>query len=238
MKRLLIHDAREGTLVLRGPGHHHLVHVLRSTAGEQVEVFNGAGLRFDATLNQVGAEEAELTLGPARAGAAVRHVAVMQGLPKGDKFELVLQKCTELGASAFWPVATERSIVKIANFSPGKTQRWQTIVDEAARQCGRSDVPAVHAPQKLAEALASLPQDAQVLVLDEEERAIRLSTAIDALAPGAPVVLLIGPEGGLSREELHGVKATRVSLGANILRTETAALAALTVIRHREGLLG
>lgn len=238
MKRVLVPSAASGTVRLTGPAHHHLAVVLRVKAGEALEVFDGRGAAFDATVT--GVEEGALTLelGPARAMPAPRRVTLVQGLIRGEKLELVLQKGTELGASAFIPAAAKRSVVKLDGKEPKKLERWRRIVEEAARQSGRADVPAVLEPVTL-DAL-SLP-DTTVLLLDEEERALSLSQAVRSLDPDRPIALVIGPEGGLDRAEvgaLVGRGALPVTLGGNVLRTETAGLAALSVIRHLDGLLG
>ncbi|MBU8899082.1 16S rRNA (uracil(1498)-N(3))-methyltransferase [Corallococcus sp. M34] len=221
---------------------HYLVHVLRLEAGDALEVFDGQGRACDARVVELTPEHVRLSLGAARVTPPRREVAVVQGLPKGDKLEWVLQKGTELGASAFWPVDTVRSVVKLEpKRAVERTGRWMKIVEEAARQCRRNDVPPVHAPRPLAEAVRALAPGTVVLVLDEEESAVPLGEAFRAAGPGTPVALVVGPEGGLAREEvsaLWALGAKPVTLGARILRTETAALAALAVMMHLDGELG
>jgi 16S rRNA (uracil1498-N3)-methyltransferase len=216
--------------------------VLRLGEGATLEVFDGTGRAFEARVLQVDAQEVRLSLGPARSAPPRRAVSVLQGLPKGDKLEWVLQKGTELGAAAFYPVDTARSVVKLEpRRAAERTARWQKIVEEAARQCRRNDVPPVHAPQPLLEAARALAPGTALLVLDEEETAVPLGEAFRSCAPGAPVALVVGPEGGLAREEvaaLGQLGARGVSLGSRILRTETAALAALAVMAHLDGELG
>jgi 16S rRNA (uracil1498-N3)-methyltransferase len=169
-------------------------------------------------------------------------VSVLQGLPKGDKLEWVLQKGTELGAAAFHPVDTLRSVVRLEpRRALERTARWTKIVEEAARQCRRNDVPRVHPPASLGEAARALAPGTVLLVLDEEESAVPLGEAFRAAGPGTPVALVVGPEGGLAREEvaaLAALGARGVTLGTRILRTETAALAALAVMAHLDGELG
>ena len=177
-----------------------------------------------------------LELSEPRPAPRAPPLTLLQGLPKGDKLELVLQKGTELGVAAFFPVVTARAVSRPKD-AEAKAQRWRKIVSEAARQCGRADVPEVAAPGPLADAVAALPKDTRLLVLDEEERALRLSDALT----DAPLALVVGPEGGLSREEVAQLKAAggvSVTLGPRVLRTETAALAALAVLLHRMGELG
>lgn len=238
MKRVFVPGAAQGALELTGPAFHHLAVVLRVKEGDAIEVFDGHGQAFDAKVATVKEGALTLQLGPARAMPEPRRVIIVQGLPKADKLELVLQKGTELGASAFLPAAARRSIVKLEGKEEKKLERWRRIVEEAARQCGRSDVPEVLPPRSL-DAL-SLP-DTAVLVLDEAEKALPLSRALETLAADQPIALVIGPEGGLDRAEVAALVARgaqAVTLGKNVLRTETAALAALAVIRHLEGLLG
>jgi 16S rRNA (uracil1498-N3)-methyltransferase len=228
---------------------HYLLHVLRLGEGDVLEVFDGTGRAFDARVVEApsgpAGGELRLALGPAREVPARRALSVLQGLPKGDKLELVLQKGTELGAAAFYPVATRRSLVRLEALgdkrAESKAVRWQKIAEEAARQCGRSDVPRVHAPQGLLEAARALAPGTQLLVLDEEERAVPLGEAFRQLGRDVAVALVVGPEGGLAREEvaaLGALGARCVTLGRLVLRTETAALAALAVLGHLDGELG
>ncbi len=229
-------------LTVRGERFHHLAHVLRIAAGDAVEVFDGRGRAFDAKVEHVGEFELELALGVERSESGGRAITIVQGLPKGDKMEWIVEKATELGATTIVPVETARAVVKLdAARGEKKRERWQRIAEEAARQCRRSDVPVVSAPARLEEAVAALDEATRVLVLDEEERAVRLGEVLTAIGPDVPLALVVGPEGGLAREEVEallGEGAVPVSLGKNILRTETAALAALSVVLHRDGRLG
>lgn len=243
MNRLLVPGAAEGDVTVDGPRFHYLSRVLRLAAGDALEVFDGQGHAFDAKLLTVGETSARLALGPSRVAPTARAITVVQGLPKGDKLELVLQKGTELGVAAFAPAACARSVVKLdAKAAASRVTRWQKIVEEAARQCGRADVPHVAEPAPLAAAVAQLAPGTALFVLDEAERAVSLSQAFAALeGDRTPVALVIGPEGGLDRAEVDALAArgaTPVTLGRLVLRTETAALAAVSVLRHLDGELG
>lgn len=224
-------------LRVEGAALHHL-RVARVVPGEKVEVFDGRGRAWAASLETVDESGAVLRLGEERRGAGGRTVVLIQGLPKGDKLELVLQKATELGVSAVWPVLTERSVSRPRPEAQGaRRARWQRIVEEAARQSGRTEVPEVAALRSLDEAVAALGPGMRLLILDEEERAERLGRA----AGDGAVALVVGPEGGLERKEVEALRAAggvSVSLGPLVLRTETAGLAALAVLRHLDGLLG
>ena len=180
--------------------------MLRVKAGDVLEVFDGEGLAFDAKVVSLGQLGGVLTLSGKREAPRPRSITIVQGLPKAEKLELVLQKGTELGASAFAPAACARSVVKLEGKEEAKLARWQRIVEEAARQCGRTTVPQVFASRPLLAAVASLPGEPAVLVLDEEERALPLSTAVASVG-ARPLALVIGPEGGLTREEVNALRA-------------------------------
>jgi len=244
MVRLLVEEAAGGAgeVSLAGPRLHYLRAVLRLREGDALEVFDGRGGAYDARVARLGAEEARVALGPRREAPPRRRISVVQGLPKAEKLELVIQKGTELGAAAFAPAFAARSVVKLDGArAKDRTRRWRAIAEEAARQCGRADVPEVHPPRPLLEAVQALGP-ARVMVLDEEERVARLGEAHALVAPSDALVLVVGPEGGLAREEISGLVASAgavpVSLGRLVLRTETAALAALAVLRHLDGELG
>jgi 16S rRNA (uracil1498-N3)-methyltransferase len=243
LPRLLVPEAGQaaaGPVRVEGEAFHHL-RVLRVAAGDTLEVFDGKGQAWQAEVLSVELNAALLRLGPPWTAHRGRPITLVQALPKADKLELVLQKATELGAHAFFPAASERSVVRLqAASAEARRARWQRIVEEAARQCGRSDVPTVHAVRGLLDAVRALAPTTRVLVLDEEEKVLRLTGAASQDA-GAPLALVVGPEGGLARTEVEALRALggiSVSLGPLVLRTETAALAALAVLRHEEGLLG
>lgn len=238
----LPHPAPERARV-EGAPFHHLVHVLRLARGAELEVFDGHGRAFHGRLEAVEDQFAVVSLSAKPAVAAThRAFTVVQALPKADKLEWILQKGTELGASAFAPVTSARSVVRLsADRVEPKVRRWSKIVEEAARQCGRSDVPAVLPVRPLLEAVRALPEGTRVLVLDEGERARSLGAAFASLPVGAGVALVVGPEGGLEpseREGLLALGAEPTTLGPRILRTETASLAALSVLLHLDGALG
>ncbi len=240
--RLLLPGAQPGQATVEGSRFHYLARVLRLGAGDGLRVFDGEGREFPARVERVDGDTAVLALGPAAQSPPPRALWLVQGLPKADKFEWVVQKGTELGATHFLPAALERCVVKLDEDRGGKkVQRWQAIAEEAARQCGRADVPKVHAPARLPAVLAALPADCALLVLDEQARAPSLTEAVRALLPGQPVALLVGPEGGLARAEVEAALArsgVAVTAGRRVLRTETAALVALAAVQLLDGELG
>ncbi len=234
-------EAAGGLVALSAEQHRYLALVLRLRPGEPVEVFDGLGARFASAVESVG-DSLALRLG-ARAQSAPGPVEVWlgQALAKSDKLELVIQKATELGVARVLPFAAARSVVKLdEGRGESRTGRWRKIAQEAARQCGRADVPVIDKPRSLRELLALLGAEPERrgLVLDPGEHALRLGAA----ARGErKLLLVIGPEGGLSPEEVAACAeagVTSVSLGALVLRTETAGLAALSIVQHLAGALG
>jgi 16S rRNA (uracil1498-N3)-methyltransferase len=236
MKRALVVNASLGKITIAGDVFHHLAHVLRVQIEEEIEVFDGQGQTLLARVQHIGEASMELFAAQVRTDVIGRKVTIIQGLPKGEKLEFVLQKGTELGASAFIVCEMERSIAKIKE-PEKKVERWNRIVEEAARQCGRNTVPTV----QILSLESCVRNGEQLLILDEEQKTQRFSKAVAALPATQPISILIGPEGGLSRSEVQFLEArTGISttLGTSILRTETAALAALSIVRYLDGSLG
>ena len=222
----------------------HLGTVLRLKPGEEIEVFDGKGARYRAWLEDAPELDAAvlrlaepLPEGPLRAV----DVTLVQALAKGEKMEFVIQNATELGAARIVPLSSERAVVRLdAERGGARAARWRKVAEEAARQCGRSDLPRIDEPVGWEAVLAILRDKPgrRGLLLDPEERTLRLGSA----ARGARRVLLaVGPEGGFSAEERARAQSggmIAVGLGPLVLRTETAGLAALSVVLHVHGELG
>jgi 16S rRNA (uracil1498-N3)-methyltransferase len=212
---------------------HYLRDVLRLGPGDAVELFDGQGRTWPATLETGWAS---LALGqPRPAAAAGPALWLLFGLTKGEKGDLVVQKATELGVARLLPWTAERSVVRLDGpKGVERSARWRRIAEEAARQCGRADVPEVTPPSSLAEALAAVPAGHRLVVFHAG------GAALPALGlGGAPgLALLVGPEGGLTEGELRtcdAAGALRGSLGPRVLRAETAAIVALALA---QGLFG
>jgi 16S rRNA (uracil1498-N3)-methyltransferase len=215
----------------------HLLTVLRLQPGAELEVFDGRGGRFRATLAASGLEIGAPLPSPGRRV----DIVLAQALAKGEKMDLVVQKATELGAVRILPLTTERSVVRLdVDRGAARTARWRRIAEQAARQCGRADVPTIDGPGSWEAVFALLRDepDRRGLLLDPEQAELRLGDA----ARGAPRLLVaVGPEGGFSPAERgraieNGLLG--VSLGRLVLRSETAGLAALAVVLHVHGELG
>ena len=236
-------EERPEKLGIRGERFHYLARVLRLGAGDSLQVFDGKGRTFAAQVRSIGTDELELELAPARIAAQAPTIVLIQGLPKGEKLDWILQKATELGVASIAPVAMQHCVAKLRPSQvEHRHQRWQKIAEEAARQCGRADVPRILPYQPLSESIRHLSPGTRLFVLDEREPSVRLGQGLVSLGDAdAPLALIVGPEGGVHPSELRELLESggrSVSLGRRILRTETASLAALAVVLHVTGDLG
>ncbi len=161
---------------------------------------------------------------------------LLQGIARGEKMDWILQKATELGVAAFMPVSSDRSEVKLdAARATKRLAHWTNVVVSACEQSGRAVLPQVAAPQALGDALAALPMDSVRLTLDPQAEEAAASIAVPR---GRPIVIAIGPEGGWSSRDRASLAAAGFSglrLGPRILRTETAGIAAISVLQARFG---
>jgi len=211
---------------------HHAVNVLRLQAGDALTLFNGAGGEYSASVVAVGKRETRVRLVEFHAVErdSPLQITLALGISAGERMDYSLQKATELGVSAIQPLATERSVVKLAGERADKRlQHWQHVVIAACEQCGRNRVPAVAPVQKLFDYLAGIDRGKRLLMLSPHAAA-----PLKRVTPAADVVLLVGAEGGLAPAEAEAAAASGfepVSLGPRILRTETAPLAALAVLQ-------
>jgi len=217
------------TATLTGSEHHHVSIVLRARPGDALVLFDGAGGEVDARILRIGRDQTEVELGARRAGVtSAAPITLLAAIPRGPRMDVLLQKTVEVGVARIVPLVTARSVVRP---EAGRRERWTAIAREAARQCGRADVPAVDGPIDLSAALGAPDLPQRRLALFEREGAPGLATALAALEP-APTALLVGPEGGWDPAERDAARAAGfigVGLGARILRVETAAIVAVTL---------
>lgn len=216
----------------------HLGRVLRLGVGDACVLFNGDGRDYDARVAAVGKRGMRVEVGSARAvtNESPLSITLLQGIARGEKMDLILQKATELGVSAIRPLHSQRSEVRLDDARAAKRlAHWQSVVTSACEQSGRAVVPCVAPPESLQAAIRGLPAGGLRLILDPDG-----SEAFSTLgyAPGTPVVLAVGPEGGWSpqdRDQLVEGGFSGVRLGPRILRTETAGLAAIAALQARFG---
>jgi 16S rRNA (uracil1498-N3)-methyltransferase len=213
-----------------------LVTVLRKRSGDRVQVVDSGGVAYGATLDvdgrNVGATLDEpLDRGPVE---VVLRVTIAQAVPKGQKMDLVVEKATELGAFAIVPVRSARVVGH--DTSPGKVERWRRIAKSAAQQSGRLRVPEIADVHDAAALLATFGQFDRVYIAWELAEPVPLRDVFDVeIAEAGSVLVVIGPEGGFSADEVERAVqagARAISLGRRILRTETAALVVLSAILY------
>ncbi len=206
--------------------------VLRLKSGDGLTVFDGSGGEYPATVDVVTKQELKLQIGEhvARHTESPLRITLVQGISRGERMDFVVQKATELGVHRISPVLTDYSVVKLSSERAAKRRaHWQRVAQSACEQCARNIVPAIDAPQRLDEWFAAHDDSAVPAVILRADA----PAAMAAISPpGNELKILVGPEGGFSQAEHEraaaaGVHAVR--LGPRVLRTETAALAAICI---------
>ena len=222
----------------------HLARVLRLAAGDTVVAVDGSGQDFTVRLESIASQVTGTIVGVSvRDTESPFAITLVQGLPKGDKLEGVIRAATELGVARITPAATARAVVRLdPTRADARRRRWERVAREAAKQCGRSRLPTIDAPRPLADCLAD-PAAADTLRLCFwEEDAVPLTEVLATLAaPPAAAVAVVGPEGGLTRAEVHlaqGAGCRVVGFGPRLLRTETAGPAVIAALQFYFGDLG
>jgi 16S rRNA (uracil1498-N3)-methyltransferase len=212
----------------------HLTRVLRLEAGAPVTLFDGTGGEYEGTLERDGKKIwARVGTHSAIERESPLQVTLIQGVARGERMDLIVQKATELGVTRILPVFAERSVVKVdASKGARKLEHWRSIAISACEQCGRNRVPQVAEPIPLGDAVRALePGSARYLLAAGARTTLAAAVRHDA---GKPAVLLIGPEGGLADAEREFAGAndfTACSMGPRTLRTETAGLSALAILQ-------
>ena len=224
--RIYVNAPLQGTVAIRDEELHHAARVVRVHEGEEVELFDGRGGAAAGIVETLSRDEliVRVTNGlPSREAASNLRLAM--SIIQLEKFELVLQKGTELGVASFVPLVADRIEVRPERYR-GKTARWEKIVFEAVKQSGRAFLPLVEKPQTVEEAWSEMN-----IVFDADEPPATQE-------PSNPATLFIGPEGGWSENELAFMRARNAlfhRLGTRRLRAETAAIVATAIISARFG---
>jgi 16S rRNA (uracil1498-N3)-methyltransferase len=219
----------------------HLVKVLRARSGDPLILFSGDGREYAGAIESVRGSRVTASVG---SGADVDRespfaVTLIQCVPRGDRMDFIVQKATELGVARIVPVLSQRSVVRLdAAQAESKTAHWRAVVVNACEQCGRNRLPIIEPPAPLVEYLgncagaAGASQTAR-FVLEPGAEAAATPSALETAAH-----IAVGPEGGFGEDELDAFRIAgfmRLRLGPRILRTETAAIAALTWLQTRFG---
>jgi len=227
----------EGRYTLTGDQHHYLTRVLRLKAGSGLTVFDGSGGEYPAVIEEVQRTSSTLRTGEFRdtANESPLSLRLAQGVGRGERTDIAIQKAVELGVTSIVPLLTQRGVVRL---DPSRATRrlahWQGIVVHACQQCGRNRIPPLHPIVALDDWLRDYRSDGLDLILDPDGAGGIGERDYD----GGTITVLVGPEGGFDEAERDAAVAAgfrRVSLGPRILRTETAAIAAVTAIQSRWG---
>ena len=224
-------------ITVRGDDAAHITRVLRMKPGERVTACDEAGVEYETVVLSLGSEVVLDVLNKRQSENEPPYKAVVfQALVKGDRFDTVLQKSTELGAFEIVPVITSRCTVKLTESDYGKkTERWQRIVYEAAKQCGRGMIPKVKNPVKFSDAVKMAADADLSLFCYEGEGTAPLPEITEQCKDPQSVAVMIGPEGGFEAEEAELAKSVGMKmtgLGKRILRTETAAPFVLSCLAY------
>jgi len=214
----------------------HLARVLRCKEGDELILFNGDGNEYSATINRIHRNHVwvkVLSEQPVNRESPL-NITLLQAISKGERMDYTIQKAVELGISNIIPLITERSLSLKADRATKKLQHWKGVITSACEQCGRNIIPDILEPVTLTDWLMNCDKNALNLIL-----APTASTSLNEIDYSEKnITLLIGPEGGLTDNEIsqclhHGLSG--VKMGPRILRTETAAITALSIIQSRWG---
>ena len=231
---------KDSEIEITGEDAKHIGTVLRAKLGEKITVCDGYNNDYECVISEIQKEKvvAKIESKEECQAEAQTKITLFQALPKADKMELIIQKCTEIGVCEYVPVSTERAVVKIdKNKGAKKVERWQKIAESAAKQSGRGIIPEVKDVMSFDEAIKMAKAlDGAIIPYElEEERGIKeFAKGFE----GKSIGIFIGPEGGFSKNEIEKAVSEgimSVTLGRRILRTETAGIVASAVLLYELG---
>jgi len=234
---------QKNTITIQGTDVNHMKHVLRLKEKEEVQIASKQdGSTYRCAIETITEEQIVCTIleKQEESHELPFSITIFQGLPKAEKMEWIIQKCTELGVVEFVPVVFQNCVVKLEEkTAKKKVERWQKIVETAAKQSGRDKIPKVQLPQTLEQVGKQLEAYDAIVVAYEKETTHTLKHALKEIGRYETIAILIGPEGGLEEKEIQFLKekgANVITLGKRILRTETAPLVVTSnLIYDREG---
>lgn len=228
----------EGNILIEGQDAKHIKNVLRYKVGDKIDVCDEFGVRYETLLEKFEDDEVllKIVLKKEFEQESSISITLFQGLPKGEKMDLIVQKATELGVDEIVPVEMERSIVKLdAKSAQRKVDRWNKIAYEASKQSGRQFVPKVSNVDILKNIIEKFSKYDIVVLPYEKENKQNLKQLLEKNKNVKNVAIVIGPEGGFSDNDLALLNISNVhsvTLGSRILRTETAGIAVLSMLLY------
>jgi 16S rRNA (uracil1498-N3)-methyltransferase len=220
---------------------HYIRSVMRMKPGNRLSLFDGHGQEYSALIVNISAEQALVEIVDKNSvPARPARITLLQALPKAQKMDFIVQKATELGVDEIRPFSSERSVPLLTvEKAHQKTERWRKIAQAAAKQCRRSDVPEIVEIQVFAEMLKAVEPNAAKMIFWEGESRLGLRKALQRFPEARIFSILVGPEGGLTSGEVEAAADSgfvSVSLGKQILKLETAAIAILAILQYEAGL--
>jgi 16S rRNA (uracil1498-N3)-methyltransferase len=225
-------------VIITGDQARYLSSVVRIKPGELLSIFDGQGRRYICKSLRIHKKEviAEKVEEEIFSAESPLSLTLAQGIPKGEKMDLIIQKSTELGVKKIVPLITERSQIRHTE----KGERWHKIALSASRQSGREKIPGIYEPVSIEEFLER-HHTGHGIMLSEEEEEHHFKKTLNNVQGASEITLLVGPEGGFSKDEVtaaieKGFKS--ISLGPRILRTETAPITAISIIQYELGDMG
>lgn len=259
MPRIFLPITDESKIInITGEKAHYLTKVLRCKAGDHIEVLDGKGRSFHCVIQGLSRREVRvevISMQPCDTESPL-NLILFQGLLKGEKMDIVIQKTTELGIKEIYPVITERSQVR----ETGKIARWRKIAEDASRQSGRTVIPLIHEPVESHEALFIINEEYKKFLLTRSDSSgmdydlkgfifwegggISLKDALSKISlprhfyTSLPIYIFVGPEGGFTAEEVRRAEEgglITIALGKRILRAETAAIVSTALIQFLAG---
>ena len=229
----------DGKVHISGSDVNHIHNVLRMRPGEKILVSTGGEKEYHCVLEEETAQEvtARIVMITDADRELPCRITLFQGLPKGDKMELIVQKAVELGVSEVVPVEMQRSVVKLdVKKAEKRTERWQAIAVSAAKQSKRMVIPEVSHPVSFSRALELMQnKDIRLMPFEHAEGMKHTREVFECIRPGESIGILIGPEGGISEEEVQEALSCgteSITLGRRILRTETAGMMVLSILAY------
>jgi 16S rRNA (uracil1498-N3)-methyltransferase len=217
--------------------------VLRMKEGEEIFVLDGHGWEYKVQLIEIkkGVATGEIKSKDFKSEDTKIKIILGQGIPKGEKMDFIVQKATELGVSEIVPLILERCIVKIKSKDSGKINRWRRISKESAEQAMRRFIPSIHEPSDLMQFCNKYKDTDLKIVFYEEEEKRGLRDLLEAKKEIRTLSIIVGPEGGLNKKEVeiaNSYEFVSAGLGQRILRADTTALTALSILQFLYGDLG
>lgn len=243
MRRFFIDEPLTDIVTIQGEDAHHITNVLRYKVGQSLIVVDDSGKIAQTEITSINQNQVVVKITEyleANTEAAI-EVTLAQCLPKSDKMDFIVQKAVELGVSNICPLVSENCVVKYdAAKKEARQKKWQKIANEAAKQCGRTILPTVEPIVSFKNLFLELDSNIEILMCYEGQADCSLKTLLTTTM-ASKFLIIIGPEGGFSPAEVQLCKEKDVkvvTMGPRILRTETASLAAVSLVMYQNGDLG